>query len=243
MSENETELQDTEVTETETNTATEENSSETEVGEVVGETDGEPEIIENEVTFKFRIPKGKEEKDRRTPVTLKLPFLTFTGLVEVLNKGDDKIIGYVMDIVNDVIKEAASEQVNDADKPVSKQEDLDESKLSLEYLANVVKERKSSGISKEDWADFKKDYCETMPILTGKEPEKVERAAAIFVNRFQSVKTSKKIIETLKPMLDTWMGAKTEDEQKRWEPIYMFLDKKAEEFLAVSDEDMLKNLV
>ena len=203
----------------------------------------EPEIKENEVVFKFRIPKGKKEEDRRKPVTLKLPFLTWTGLVTALEAGDDKIIQYVLDIVNDAIKDAAAEQVNAVDKPVNTQDELDESKLTLEYLANVVKERKSSGISKEDWAEFKADYIAVMPELTKKEPEKVERAAAIFVNRFQAVKNSKKIIQTVRPMLDTWFNSKSEEDQERWTPIYSFLDKKADEFLAVDDEEYLSKLV
>lgn len=208
----------------------------------------EQEIVASKATYTFREP-SKEAKNKnpslvkRPTVELTLPYLTELGLVSALTSGDEKVIGFIVSIVNNVIYDAGKEQVNDETHPVSSQEELDESKLTLEYLANQTTERKTSGISKDEWIAFEKDYIAVMPELVQKEVAKIEKAAKILVGRYQSVKTSKAIVETLQPMVATWFTSKGEEDQERWAPIFKFLDDKATELLAVTDESLLKDLV
>lgn len=210
------------------------------------ESEPEPDVVSNQVKFWFREP-SKEDKAKgavkRPDITLTLPYLTYPGFVKILNEADSKIIDYVLEIVNEEVRLAALEQVNDKNAPVNDQEHLDVSKLTLEYLANQIKEKKSSGISKEEWAEFKDDYITTMVEKTGVEKAKSEKAAAHFLNRLQMVKTSKPVLEKLVQLLDQWYDFKSVDEKVKYLPIYEFLHKKAAEFLENTDEKMLAALV
>lgn len=229
------------------NTGTEVDTTAT-TSEPVAVTETEQEIVASKAKFSFREP-SKEAKNKnpalvkRETVELTLPYLTELGLVSALTSGDEKVIGFIVNIVNDVIYDAAKEQVNADTNPVNSQEQLDEAKLTLEFLANQTTERKTSGISKEEWLAFEKDYIAVMPELVKKDKAKIEKAAKILVGRYQSVKTSKAIVETLQPMVATWFTSKDEQDQERWAPVFKFLDDKATELLAVTDESILKDLV
>jgi hypothetical protein len=55
------------------------------------------------------------------------------------------------------------EQVDRDDSPVSRQAELDPSKLTLDYLASLPpSERRGGGIAKEVWDEFKEDYVATI---------------------------------------------------------------------------------
>ena len=74
--------------------------------------------------------------------------------------------------------------------------------LDWEKIANAPEaERKSRGISKEEWADFADDYMASMPAITGKEEERVKRAVAVFILKFAPIKSDKKSIAVLRDQL------------------------------------------
>ena len=69
-------------------------------------------------------------------------------------------------------------------------------------IANAPEaERKSRGISKEEWADFAEDYLSSMPAITGKDEERVKRAVAMFINKFGPIKSDKQSIAVLRDQL------------------------------------------
>ncbi|CAN5950075.1 unnamed protein product [Sphagnum jensenii] len=187
-------------------------------------------------------------KLKRPPVTLVLPILTQEGLVAAM--ADDKIFNYVVETINDQIKEAAKSQVapaTDDVTPVNRQTELDLSKLTLSYLANQpVAERRGGGISKETWAEFEKDYILVMDNFTDKDGEKpfIHKnnvyAANLFIKRLEPVKTNKPMLKKLQSRLSVW-GGNTENGDELME-VYKFLDGKIENLLTKDDEDQLNSV-
>lgn len=223
--------------------------------------------VMTEEKFNFREPSAKAlaanpQVKKRETVVLKLPYLTTSGLITALVGNDveaaltihqainqltgdsPKILEYIVNIVNGSVYEAAKDQVNDETNPVSTQDKLNLDELTLEYLANQTRERKSSGISKEDWEAFKESFNTTMPLITGRDPEKVKLACRHMMNRFAKVQTSKKVLEILKPMISVWyIALKTPEEQERFAPIAKYLSDKIDEYMNVTEDSMLAELM
>lgn len=201
----------------------------------------------NKVKFWFREPSDEAKKKdptitKRPDLELVLPFVDQEGLINAMGK-DDKVMQYVVDIVNNAIEDEARLQVKRTDNPVMSQDELDLTKLTLEYLADKPSERKSSGISKEEWQEFETKYNQIMPTLEGRDPDKVKKVAKIFVARLVPMKTSKPVLEAIRPMLATFFGALDDSGKEEFTPIYAYLEKKFDEYLAITDEDVLAGLI
>lgn len=202
---------------------------------------------DNKVKFWFREPTAEAKKKdptlvKRADLELLLPFVDEEQLINSIGS-DPKVMQYVVDIVNNAIEDEARLQVKRDENPVMSQEELDVSKLTLEYLADKPSERKSSGISKEDWQEFEAKYISVMPTLEGRDVEKVKKVAKIFVARLVPMKTSKPVLEAIQPMLATFYGSLDEGDKEKFTPIYAYLEKKFEEYMAITDEDVLAGLI
>lgn len=200
----------------------------------------------NEVTFWFREPSAEAKKKnpgitKRSEVKLLLPFVDAETLQTSMS--DEKISSWIVDIINNAITDEARTQVNDPKTPVNTQEALDITKLSLEYLADKPSERKARGIPKEDWELFEADFNEVMPTMLTLDSEKVKKAAKLLVSQMRPVKNSKPVLNVLQQYLTSWFGAKPEEEQEVWAKLYGHLMEKFTEYLAITDDDMLKDLV
>lgn len=196
-------------------------------------------IVTNQ-DFKFTFKKQTDELgNKRAPVTLTLPIPTFEGVIEALK--EEKQRQYILDILAEQVRSAASWQVGDDDKPVNTQSELDVTKLTLSYLANMPKaERTGGGIAKEVWEAMAKDYIAVMPGVTGKDVEKVSNAATIFLKKFQPVKTNKGVLKVLKDFLAQWFMATPNAEE--FKECYEFLDQKVDALLAADEASLLANL-
>lgn len=190
------------------------------------------------VAFKFSFKKDDLGNKRPTiELTLKCP--TKHG-VEVMLE-DEKQTEYLLDVLEGEVYKQAREQVGDEVKPVNSQEELDESKLTMEYIANLPKaERRGGGIAKEVWAAFAADYISVMPALTGKNAEQIGNAAKLLTAKFQPIKTNKKVISFLKEQLGMWFTNTSNAED--FAEVYEFLDKKAETLLQADEAALLANL-
>lgn len=105
------------------------------------------------------------------------------------------------------------------------------SELDWEKIANAPEaERKSRGISKDEWADFAEDYVTSMVAITGKDEKRVANAAAAFIDKFAKVKSDKKIIAVLRDNLVVYaeQGPNASQNYK----VIDFLLKKADALLA-----------
>lgn len=177
--------------------------------------------------------------NKRPNIEINIPYLTIDGLVEALS--DEKQTAYVLEILNDSIYQAVKVQINDEEKPLTKQEDLNREVITLAYLANQPPaERRGGGISKETWEAWAADYLEIMPAATGKKKENVQNAAALFLKKFQPVKTDKPVLAKLKEQLAVYTTAteKLED----FAVCVEFLDKKVDSLLASDSAKLLENL-
>lgn len=176
---------------------------------------------------------------KRPTVELALPVPTEDGIQLMLK--DDKQKNFLLEVLAEVVKDYARLQVGDENNPVNKQEELDISKLTMEYIANIPPaERRGGGISKETWAEFFKDYLDVMPSVTGKKKEQVENAAKLFVARLQPVKTQKKILSFLKDQLSLWFTNTQAAEE--YSEVYEFLAGKIEDLLKRDEAELLANL-
>lgn len=190
------------------------------------------------VNQKFHFKKDKLGVKRET-IALDLNYPTLDGVINALS--DPKQAEFIIDVLSDEIYKAARLQVGDETKPVSKQEELDESKLTLEFLANQPKaERTGGGISKEIWEEFSKDYLEVMPAATGKTADQVSNAAKLLLAKFQPVKTNKKVIAFLQEQLALWFSSTPNAED--YQECYEFLNEKAKTLLDADEASLLANL-
>lgn len=191
-----------------------------------------------EVSFAFRKDKLG---DKKPSVSLTIPVLTYTGLVQALK--DEKQRELIIDFVNAELIGLARQQVDDTEKPVTSQEQLDISKISLEYLANLPPaQRRGGGIPKETWELFAEDYTKVMSAITSKTPEQIGLATKLLVAKFQPVKTQKEVVSKLLDNLHTYAASDIAD-LEQFEKCYLFLENKAEELLKANlQENVLANL-
>lgn len=195
-----------------------------------------PDTVDTEVNYFFKKDKLGVKRDT---VALHLPYLTIDGLIEALS--DEKQQRFILDTINATIYDAGRWQVGDEAKPVNKQEELDLSKLTLKYLAEMEPaERRGGGIAKEVWEAFGLDYATVMQPLTGKSEEHIQNAVALLLKKFQPVKSNKKVIEFLKGQLALWFT--NTKNQEEFQECYQFLDGKANTFMSADEAALLANL-
>jgi hypothetical protein len=207
--------------------------------------------LDREFKFSFKRQTIKDElgiEQKRPPVTLTVPIPTYDGLLEALSSEDPKIAPFILDLVEEAIKDQIRTQISDEDKPVNRQEDLDLSKLTIQYIANLPKsERTGGGISKEAWEEWAKDYQETMvPIravggITKEDAaDKVAKAAKLMTSRFNPCKTDKPVLNFLRAQLAQW-ASNTKNLEDHGE-IFNYLDNKASDLLARDTTSQLASL-
>lgn len=183
--------------------------------------------------------------NKRPPVNLKIPQVTTDTLQNFLTDPEKaaKNIDYLLDVMNDIVKEAARQQVADDENPVDNQEQLDLSKLDLTYIANLpAAERRGGGIPKETWEAFGVAYNTIMPGVTGKKPEHVGNAATLFLGKYAKCKTDKKVLKVLKEQLEIFFQNASADQQEEFADIYEYLQKKADNYLEANEADLLASL-
>lgn len=196
-----------------------------------------PNIVYSPVSFFF---KKDELGNKRPTINLALPYLTMEGLITAL--GDEKQAKLILDMVNDeIIYGAARQQVNDEQSPVNEQSQLDLTKLTLEFIANLPPaERRGGGIPKEVWEAFSKDYLAIMPAVTGKTADQVGNAVKLHVAKYQPCKTNKKVLKVLQDQLAVYT-ANTQNLEEFGGAVE-FLNKKLETLLQADEAALLANL-
>ena len=203
-----------------------------------------PHFRDEDVKFSFKKRKTTAEEtaagtepEKRAPVILTLPMLTFDGLVTQLE--NEKVANLILEAANDLIREAARQQVADEEKPVNRQSDLDLQKLTLDFIANLPKGERGGGISKETWEAFAKDYVTVMQTCTNKPVDKLEKAAAIFTKRLTPVQSEKPVLKFLQEQLSLWAAHTTDEELTE---VFTFLDTKITTLLSKDSTALLEAL-
>lgn len=194
------------------------------------------------VDTKFHFKKITDEttglESKRPTVEIKLPRPSVEGIIDIIGKGG-KELDLLLEAVGDVVLQRAREIINDKEDITQDNFPLDE--LSWEKIANLPKaERRGGGISKELWDDFAKDYVAIMPAVTNKPVEKIALAAKVFLNKFNAVKTDKKVLSLLKGQLALYVTSSPNAEN--FVDCVDFLDKKAQSLIDADSSNLLDNL-
>lgn len=164
-------------------------------------------------SINFRTVKSKDEEGnlvetKRESIKLNIPVPSNEAIIALIEAGTaenateaaknnlqlvhDALFAVVFDVAQSIAKENTS--LTSANFPFEE--------LDWEKIANAPEaERKSRGISKEEWADFAEDYLSSMPAITGSDEERVKRAVATFLLKFAPVKSDKKSITVLRDRL------------------------------------------
>lgn len=204
---------------------------------IIANFNSKVDVQETNFFFKKQTLEGGVETKRPT-VTLKLPFPSVEGIIEILQAGG-KQLELLQEAIKDVVIKQAREFVN-ADEAIT-QDTLPIDKLSWEAIANMPQaERRGGGIAKEVWESFAKDYIAIMPGVTGKTEDKIAMAAKVFLKKFADVKTDKKVITLLKGQLALYTTNSPNVEE--YTECVEFLDKKADTLLAADSSSLLEAL-
>ena len=190
--------------------------------------------------FGFRKVTDKEtgvETKRATVELDKLPVPSVEGIVAILETGG-KALDLLLEAVQDVIIERARDVINDNEILIS--ENFDYSLVDWNIIANLEKEDRRSGISKETWDDFAQDYVEVMPAVSGTSKEQAANAAKIFAGKFASIKSKKDVITKLKLRLS--MYAEHSPKSSEFSEVIDFLFKKADKLITAKEENLEDNL-
>jgi len=192
-----------------------------------------------EASINFRTVKNKEtgEETKRDSIKIHFPVPAWESVIDMIANGvapdanevaknnlqllQDAMFNILFAQASEIAKE--NSDLNSANFPLSE--------LDWEKIANAPEaERKSRGISKEEWADFAEDYLSVMPAITGKDPVRIERAVAQFIVKFQPIKSDKKSVAVLRDQLAVY--AETAPNAANHYKVIEFLLKKAEALLS-----------
>jgi hypothetical protein len=190
--------------------------------------------------FNFRKVKDQEtgvETKRATVELDKLPVPSVEGIVAILETGG-KALDLLLEAVQDVIINRARDVINESESATS--ENFDYSQVDWNIIANLEKEDRRSGISKETWDDFAADYVEVMPAVAGTSKEQSANAAKIFVGKFASIKSKKDVIGKLKLRLA--MYAEHSPKAAEFAECIDVLFKKADKLIQAKEESLEDNL-
>tara|TARA_R110000868_G_scaffold326888_2_gene587886 strand:+ start:32 stop:676 length:645 start_codon:yes stop_codon:yes gene_type:complete len=190
--------------------------------------------------FGFREVTDKDTgvKTKRATVELdKLPVPSVEGIVAILETGG-KALELLLEAVADVVVQRARDVINDAENVTS--DNFDYSLCDWNAIANLEKEDRRSGISKETWEDFAAEYVEIMPAVSSTSKEQCANAAKIFVGKFSSIKTKKDVIAKLKLRLA--MFAEHSPKAAEFAECIDTLFKKADKLIQAKEESLEDNL-
>jgi hypothetical protein len=187
--------------------------------------------------FKFSFRKDNLG-NTRPAVEVNLPMPSVEGIAKIFNdggKGLDTLVAIVSNAITDHVRGILSDDdaITSANFPYDQ--------ATWEAFVNVPEaEKRGRGIAKEVWTSFGEDYIAQMPALTGKKQEFVDLAAKLLLNKFQTVKTNKPVIEKLKAQLAIYLNGSPNAEQ--FVECVKFLDEKADLLLKLDESALLENL-
>lgn len=190
--------------------------------------------------FNFREVADKETgvKTKRQSVELdKLPVPSVEGIIAILETGG-KALDLLLEAVENVIIQRARDVINESETVTT--DNFPYAQVDWNIIANLEKEDRRSGISKETWEDFAVDYVDVMPSVSGTSKEQCANAAKIFVGKFTSIKSKKDVIAKLKLRLS--MYAEHSPRAAEFAEVIDLLLKKADKLIQAKEESLEDNL-
>jgi hypothetical protein len=195
-------------------------------------------VVETKFHFRKVVDEVTKEETKRPTVVIPLPSPSVEGLVNIIEKGG-KGLELLLEAASAVVQDVARDYINNNESVTT--DNFPFEILGWEAIANMPKaERRGGGISSEVWEEFKKDYINVMPSVTGKSKEKVELAAKVLHTKFAAVKTNKPVIKLLQEQLAIYINHSPNVEQ--FVDCVDFLDKKAKTLLETDSSNLLEAL-
>lgn len=189
-------------------------------------------VTKLKASYNFRTQKDTNYKRPQVVVEFDVP--TAEGLVVLLQGDDEKVRNLLTDTIANLLTSHVRTYVDD-DLEFD-QAKLDalvaEGKISLEAIANLPKSERNS-IGKEDLEQFRTDYVEFMPAITGKDIDKVKLAAEMMVQRFKPVAGKQDVLEVLAGQLAVFADKAPEEAVERNLRVISYLADKAQELMSV----------
>jgi len=196
-----------------------------------------------EASINFRTVKttdvetGEVVETKRESIKLQVPVITDEQIISIIEAGSvegaDEVAKNNLQLIRDAIFNVVYEQAISLAKENTSlsSANFPYEELAWDKIANAPEaERKSRGISKEEWADFAEDYLAVMPAITGKDEERIKRAVAVFVYKFAPIKADKKAIAVLRDQLVVY--AEKAENASNYFKVIEFLLKKADALIA-----------
>lgn len=192
---------------------------------------------------KFSFRTDKDTGTKRPTVDLDIPVPTWDGLLNALSDSTGKVPELVLSAIQELVIAAVREQVNDSDKPVSVQSDLDTAKLTLSYLANLPPSaRAERSITAEMWEEFAESMREVYRVRAPNRPaETTETAIRMFQSSLKGHRGNVLILAAAKKLLNFWFSA-LDNPSDTLGKIYNHLTNKIEAFSNATQEDLLSAL-
>jgi hypothetical protein len=203
-----------------------------------------------EMKFGFRTKKDETSgvETKRPAVEVKLPVLSFEGLVSVLKNAGTEAGKKQYELLQQAVQGVYEANIKDflADNENITSENFPISSFTWEALANQPEsERRGRGIAKEVWEDFIKSYIGVMPGLTGKPEENIKKQAAILAQKLNPLKNhedKEKILPNFKQALTVYLNGAGADAET-YAGCVEFLMNKADTLLnAEKNADLMANL-
>lgn len=194
-----------------------------------------------ESSFHFKKEKIKAEdgkvigEGKKHPsLKLSVPVPTDEGILAIIQNG-----GKQLELLREVVKETLENQVrlkiNELKDKLKegeelKAENINTADLTWEAIASMPKtDRRSLGISEEDWEAFFLDYRAIMPKVTGKDADRIEKHVQLFKKKFQPTRNDKKALAILKDVLTLWAANTSTMEENA--DVYEYLSKRVDVLL------------
>jgi hypothetical protein len=176
----------------------------------------DPKLDATEISKIFFFKKNKDGFKRPdVKITVKVP--TFA---EIINYAAQNPIGkvWIKEAVNEAFLEAVQEQINDPDKPINAQEELNLDKLTLEaILRETPAATRARSITKEMWIAFAASYLAIMArIAPERKASSNENAVNLFTGGLRKLRgrqDAKDIANLCEGLINSWFAAIGEDEQ------------------------------
>ena len=186
-----------------------------------------------EMVFRF---KKDKLGNKRNNVTINAKVLTVDGLIDVLQRGDEKEVDLVMEQCNLAFRSVLADYVgNDETFDQAKYDAL---KLDWTFIANMPKEdRRSSSIAPEIWEAFAADYISIMPALTNTTVEATTLATEIYAKKMAPAKTNKKVLEKLQQRLAIY--ADNSQRAEEFTEILELLDRRCKTYLSSDQPELV----
>lgn len=189
--------------------------------------------------------EGKPTYTSREKIDVTLAVPTRQGIVDLFyaaaNEGVSEEVLKAANLVDEVVSAFLFEQAQELAKQNTSltTSNFPISEIDWIKIANAPEaERKSRGISKETWAEFAEDYISNMPEITGKDVERVKKAAGTFILKFANIAANKEAIRLLQGQLAVYL--EKAPSAQNYIDVLEYLNKKAETLLAaelVSSDD------